>query len=344
LFSLINLSLVLAGTILVTDSLSQASDRVAAPAGVFSPLPPGVRGGSLVGAQTAAAEGIEALFHNPAEILSVEGWEGGYAHADPFGIVPAHYTAGIYHRPGQSWAAGAAWSRVGDEVFSENQVLLSAAWGTSVMRLGGTYKLRFAGTGGGGTGFVDPEEGLQRQVSGSAFGWLGFDVGLTARPFGSAYVFGIAFRDLLSRIQWDTQNEAGTAAGKYAEYVPVSMSYGFQFIPDPFLRFMADIAPSLYHDASTRLATGTECHPLELLPATPWKSWVSQALALRLGYGRDLFEAEDNHRLGLGAGLELPYRTFAMKADLGYEIPFALDDAGQWRWGVSFSGATIPGF
>ena len=126
----------------------------------------------------------------------------------------------------------------------------------------------------------DPETGLGRQVDGSALGLLGFDVGATVQPFGPKYVMGVAFKDLLSRISWNTDNEAGTAQGDYAEYVPVTLRYGFLFDPDPFLDLVVDFEPSLYHDGRSKLATGIEMVPFELLKDGWVKDHIHDMLAL----------------------------------------------------------------
>jgi hypothetical protein len=183
------------------------------------------------------------------------------------------------------------------------------------VRLGATYKLRFAGTGDGGESFVDPEAGLERQVSGTGFGLLGFDVGATVQPFGPKYVMGLVFKDLLSRIAWSTGNEAGTAEGDYAEYVPVSLRYGFLFDPDPFLDLVVDFEPSLYHDGRSKLATGLEIIPLELLKDGRMKEHVRDLLALRTGYGRNLFTNEASPLGGPGIRVELQLRGPRQPAD-----------------------------
>jgi hypothetical protein len=314
---------------------ARAEDISSAP-GAFAPVPLGGRGTALAGAQTAAPSGVEALLYNPAALAGVENWAGGYYYSDMYALVPFNFTAGIYRLPqlqGRPFVVGAAWIQNGDEVYSENEVLLSGAYNRGWVRLGATYKLRFAGSGEGGESFVDPELGLERRVDGSAFGLLGFDVGATIMPWGPKYVMGVAFKDLLSRISWSTSNEAGTAEGDYAEYVPVTLRYGFLFDPDPFLDLVVDFQPSLYHDARARLASGIEVIPLEVLKDGWLKDHIRDLLAMRIGYGRNLFTNEASHRLTLGTGLAYRYMGIRMAVDMGYEWNFNFEDANNLRMG-----------
>lgn len=314
----------------------RAYDVSSAP-GAFAPVPIGGRGTALAGAQTAAPYGVEAIIYNPAAMDATREWAGGYYYSDMYAMVPYHFTAGLYRLPGQPFVVGAAWLQNGDEVYSENEVLLSGSYARGWVRLGATYKLRFAGTGGGGESFIDPEAGLERQVEGRAFGLLGFDVGATVQPFGPKYVMGVTFKDLLSRISWRTGNQAGTAEGDYAEYVPVTLRYGFLFDPDPFLDLVVDMQPALYHDGLSKLASGLEVLPLEALRDGWLKQHIHDILALRLGYGRNLFTNEASHRFSLGSGLAYRYLGMRLAVDMGYEWNFNFDDHDNLRMGFTLT-------
>lgn len=320
--------------------LAPRAEDVAAAPGAFAPVPIGGRGTALAGAQTAAPYGVEAIIYNPAALGASGEWGGGYFYSDMYALVPYHYTAGLYrlpHLPGRPLVIGAAWLQNGDEVYSENEVLLAGSYTRGWIRLGAAYKLRFAGTGSGGESFIDPESGQDRRVDGSALGFLGFDFGATLQPFGPKYVMGVAFKDVLSRISWNTSNEAGTAAGEYAEYVPVSLRYGFLFDPDPFLDLVVDFQPSLYHDGRSKLATGIEVVPLEALKDGWLKQHIHDLLALRVGYGRNLFTNEASHRLSLGTGIAYRYKGMRLSVDLGYEWNFNFHDHNNLRMGFTLT-------
>lgn len=308
---------------------------VAAAAGAFAPVPIGGRGTALAGAQTAAPSGVEAIIYNPAAMGATGEWGGGYYYSDMYALVPYHFTAGLYRLPGRPFVLGAAWLQNGDDVYAENEVLLSGSYSHGWVRLGATYKLRFAGTGSGGESFLDPETNQNRQVAGSAFGLLGFDLGATVQPFGPKYVMGVTFKDMLSRISWSTSNDAGTAKGDYAEYVPVSLRYGFLFDPDPFLDLVVDFEPSLYHDGRSKLATGLEVIPLEALRDGWLKDHVRDILAMRVGYGRNLFTNEASHRLSMGTGIGYRYLGMRLNVDLGYEWNFNFEDNNNLRMGFT---------
>lgn len=324
----------LAAALLSAPSPLRAEDVAAAP-GAFAPVPIGGRGTALAGAQTAAPAGVEAVIYNPAAMGATDEWAGGYYYSDMYALVPYHYTAGLYRLPGRPFVLGAAWLQNGDEVYSENEVLLSGSFSRGWVRLGATYKLRFAGTGGGGEDFADPETNQSRKVDGQALGLLGFDLGATIQPFGPKYVMGVVFKDMLSRISWNTSNGAGTARGEYAEYVPVSLRYGFLFDPDPFLDLVVDFAPALYHDGRAKLATGVEIIPMELLRDGWLKDHIRGILALRAGYGRNLFTNEASHRLSLGSGLAYRYLGMRFAVDMGYEWNFNFDRHNNVRLGFN---------
>lgn len=314
----------------------RAADVSAAP-GAFAPIAIGGRGTALGGAQTAAPSGAEAILYNPAAMASVRDWTGGYAYAEMYDLVPYHFTSAAYRLKGRPFVLGAAWLQNGDEIYSENEVALGAAYEHGWVRLGGAYKLRFAGTGSGGEEFRDPETGLGRQVDGTALGLLGFDFGASIQPFGPQYTAGVVLKDLFSRISWNTENQAGTAQGKYAEYVPVTLRYGFLFDPDPFLDLAVDFEPSLYHDGLSRLATGVEMVPFELLPDSWGKSHVHDMLAGRVGYARNLFTKEASHRLSLGGGLSCRYMGMRLSVDMAYEWVYNFDGHDNVRVGFNLS-------
>ncbi len=329
---------ILAGATVIASALSPArAIDVSGQAGAFAPIAIGGRGTALAGAQTAAPSGVEAILYNPAAMASTKDWTGGYYYSDMYAMIPYHFTSATYRIKGKPFVAGAAWLQNGDEVYSENEVLLGGAFERGWVHLGASWKLRFAGTGGGGSEFRDPETGLGHQVQGSALGLLGFDVGATVQPFGPRYTMGVAMKDLLSRISWDTRNEAGTALGQYPEYVPVTLRYGFLFDPDPFLDLVVDYEPSLYHDGFTKLATGVEVVPLELLPDSRAKPFLHDLLAARVGYARNMFTKEASHRLSLGAGLG--YRSFGMRLsiDAAYEWVYNFQHHNNLRLGFNVS-------
>ncbi|MEO7423745.1 MAG: hypothetical protein ABI036_01080 [Fibrobacteria bacterium] len=305
--------------------------------GAFAPIAIGGRGTALAGAQTAAPVGVEAILYNPAAMAETRDWSGGYYYSNMYDLVPFHFTSATYRLPGRPFVLGAAWLQNGDDVYSENEVLLGGALERGWVHLGATYKLRFAGTNGGGSEFIDNEAHVGHQVQGTALGMLGFDVGATVKPFGPKYVFGVTLKDLLSRISWDTHNEANTALGEYAEYVPVTLRYGFLFDPDPFLDLVVDYEPSLYHDGLTKLSTGVEVIPFELLPDSRLKPYVHDMLAARIGYARNMFTREAAHRLALGGGLGYRYLGMRVNVDMAYEWVYNFEHHNNVRVGFSLS-------
>ncbi|HKP97826.1 MAG TPA: hypothetical protein VJ385_18965 [Fibrobacteria bacterium] len=325
-----------AGAIASALSAARAVDVSGTP-GAFAPIAVGGRGTALAGAQTAAPAGVEAILYNPAAMAETRDWSGGYYYSNMYDLVPFHFTSGTYRLKGRPYVLGAAWLQNGDDVYSENEVLLGGAFERGWVHLGAAYKLRFAGTGGGGSEFIDQETGLGHQVQGTALGLLGFDLGAAVRPFGPKYAMGVTLKDLFSRISWDTRNEAGTAMGEYAEYVPVTLRYGFLFDPDPFLDLVVDYEPSLYHDGFSKLATGVEVVPFELLPDSRIKPYVHDLLAARIGYARNMFTKEASHRLSTGAGLGYRYLGMRLNVDMAYEWVYNFEHHDNVRLGFNLS-------
>ncbi len=305
--------------------------------GAFAPISMGARGTGLAGAQTAAPDVVEAIIYNPAAMANTESWSGGYYYSNMYNLIPYHYTSATFRPKARPFVLGAAWLQNGDDVYSENEVLLGGAWSRGWVKLGGTYKLRFAGTGPGGSQFTDAATNLGHQVSGTALGLLGFDVGATIQPFGPKYTGGFVFKDLLSRIAWNTSNQAGTAGGSYAEYVPVSLRYGFLFQPDAFMALSVDYDPSLYHDTPTRLASGIEALPLELLPDSRVKPFIHDLLAVRTGYARNLYTKDASHRFSLGAGIAYAYSGMCLAVDMSYEWVYNFESNNNLRVGFNLS-------
>jgi hypothetical protein len=310
---------------------------VSGKAGAFAPFPVGARGAALAGAQTARPGVGDALFLNPAGITHVTQWNTSYQHANAYGLLPLHQVGGLWHQPNRPVWVGAAWKQSGDEVYAENEMRLGAAYRRDYMNVGATWNLRYAGTGTGGTDFHDPETGLNRRVEASALGLMGFDAGAIAHPFGPDYALGVVFHDLLSRVSWDSENEAGTAEGEYAQYLPITVRFGFYAKPDAAMAFMLDFEPSLYHDGLSRIATGIESFPMEWLPDSRAKAWVHDMVALRLGYTRNMFTQEAFHRLGLGGGFNMAYAGMALNCDIAYEWVFAFEDRNSLRFGFQLT-------
>jgi len=318
---------------LLLPSLCPPVQAVSGKAGAFAPLPVGARGAALAGAQVAAPEASEALILNPAGMTQVEFWNAGYHHASAYGIIPYHQVDGVYHLQGKSVWLGATWKENGDEIYAENEVRLGGAYRRGFISVGGAWNLRHAGTGAGGSDFRDPETGLNHRVDATGLGFLGFDVGAIARPFGDRYALGLAFHDLFSRISWDSENEANTAAGEYAQYVPVTMRLGFYAHPDQALAFFCDFEPSLYHDGISRLASGLEILPMEWLPDSQIKEWLRDCLATRIGYARNMFTDDAFHRLTAGTGLRLHHAGLTLQADMAYDWVFAFESRNTLRFG-----------
>jgi hypothetical protein len=305
--------------------------------GAFAQLQVGARGAGLAGAQTANPEASDALFINPAGITQIQTWHTGYYHANAYGLIPYHQVDATYRQTQYPVWLAAAWKQNGDAIYSENEIRLGAAFQKEYMSLGATWNLRYAGTGDGGADFRDPETGLNRRVEATGLGYFGFDAGAIAHPFGPRYGLGVAFHDILSRIAWNSSNEAGTAEGEYSQYLAIGVRFGLYAHPDDAVSFHLDYEPSLYHDGLSRIATGLEASPFEWLPNSMVKKAVHDLVLLRIGYARNMFSTEAFHRLASGVGLKMSYAGMILSTDMAYEWVYEYSGHNSLRFGFQLS-------
>jgi len=310
---------------------------VSGQAGVFALRDGGARSTALADAQTAQPMVSSALMLNPAGLYQLRHWEGAYFGSEYSDFDAGYSGFGAWRKKEAKWVLAASLNHQGDEVFGQDELRLGGNYSLGNVHAGATWILRHAGAGSEGTDFVDSESGVNHRVEAEAWGLMGLDAGLIITPFGSRYALGVVFQNLISQVAWSSSNEARSTSGDYTQYLPVNMRYGFMANPDPFMGFHVDLEPTLYHDGQSRLATGLEFTPLELLPDFSAKTHIHDLLKIRFGYGRNIFTADAYHRLALGAGFKMKYREYEMNADLGYQFLLSLGSANALGISVSIA-------
>ncbi|MBF0430083.1 MAG: hypothetical protein HQK83_02300 [Fibrobacteria bacterium] len=322
------LPLILLTVLLVV--INGLADELSGMPGAFATRDLGPRGAALAGAQTANPHATEALLYNPADLFDVK-WSGGYAYSRAFDLIPYNFPAASYRFSKTPLAFGVVAIQNGDAIYSENELFfgVSTAWG--FLRFGTSWKLRYASTGSGGEDFLDPESGQNTKVSGTGMGLAGFDFGVKGVFWKEKLCIGAVMKDAFSAVAWDTENEAGTAEGKYTEYVPLSIKVGmaYRFLSGAVIS--VDIEPGLYHlpppfdfeffktyeDIKNRLCLGLELYPLGMFSS----GWVKELIALRGGYSEDVFEKDKAKVFAMGGGLAFPMGSYLNVAiDAGYQI------------------------
>jgi hypothetical protein len=299
--------------------------------GAFAPVSMAARGEGMAGAQTARPVANEAFMYNPAALALIPRVSLGYSFNPVFQMVDYHYTS-IAGKPTKGpWRMGASFMRNGDEIYAENEVNLGLARVYFGFLVGANLKLRSAGTGSGGTDFLDPETGKNTKVEGSGIGWTGFDLGVIRPFFEDRLHLGVALRDLASGVSWSTENEAGTAAGDYFEFIPWSLRLGGSVIAATWIELSMDLEPAVYEDSKNRLSTATEIHPLGYLS----NPVLQKMVALRAGFRQTIMESNPSRFYTFGGSLKYEIDNYRFSLDGAYVINTIFEKRNAPVFGLS---------
>ncbi len=316
--------------------------------GAFVSVDLGSRSSALAGAQTAAPAASEVLLHNPSALYDAV-WSGGYTFSNTYSLLNYNYLAGSFKMEKRPIAIGIGFIQNGDDVYSENEIMLGAATAWRYLRAGVTWKIRYASTGDGGEDFFSPETGENTKVSGQGVGLSGFDLGVRGLFFKERFIVGWVIKDMFSGVAWETENDAGTAKGDYWEYIPMSMAVGVQIALVEDLQTAIDIDPGVYNlpeffdwnfleeysDIKNRLRIGVEWMPIYRFSKS---ELLKRLLVLRMGYAETLFEKDKSKYFAVGTGLAFPISESGktkVSLDGGYQISTVFRKHSSFRLGIS---------
>jgi|SRR5690554_3573541 len=294
----------------------------------------GARAWGMGGAYRTIVDDASAMIWNPAGLLDIEKRHSIIIeHLELMEFFSYSYLGYAQQLDsGKTLGGGLYYS--GDDLMSEIIGYLSLAVdGTDIselvaegfipeglINLGLSGKIFYSSFGANGYDPGLPDYLQGHNVSGNALGF-GLDTGLKVKPTTRDH-FSLTFKNLLNRIEWESENTAGTALGKYSENLPTGMTVGYVRKQER-LSFALDIAKSLYFDVEDNLHLGLEYQ-------------LRNELAVRAGYAQELVTA-DNQRFTLGAGINLDIMSAtAVSVNLAYLNFLDWEKHNSILLGVSF--------
>lgn len=297
----------------------------------------GARAWGLGGAYRTLVNDANSLIWNPAGLADIKGKNSlTLDHVELMEFFSYSYL-GYAHRLNDRWSLGTGLLYSGDEIMSEFVGYLSVGIDGSVIGdafFNGTIPKEMISVGisnkilyssyGKNDPLPDLPPYLQgHQVSGSALGYA-LDLGFKVSPSHSDH-FSLTIKNILSHVTWDSDNEAGTALGRYYESLPLTTIVGYARQQDR-LTFAVELDKSLYSDVEDNLHLGMEYQLL-------------REFALRAGYAQELVTA-DSQRLALGAGFNIDMETLPfLRFDIAYLINLDWEDHNSLLFSL-----TLPAF
>ncbi len=149
----------------------------------------------------------------------------------------------------------------------------------------------------------------EHQVSGSA-GGFGLDFGFNYELSPTAR-FGVMYRNLINKINWESKNGTGTAKGNYTENLPAELILGYSKSSKTVV-FAMDYYKSLYDDVDDAIHMGIEFPFL--------KRYFGNHILLRSGYSQELMKAENqSYYFGGGTNFNI-FKNGMFSMDIGYQV------------------------
>lgn len=276
----------------------------------------GARAWGLGGAYRTLVNNPGALIWNPAGLSGIKEKHSFSLEHTELTEFYSYSFFGYAYRLDEKRTFGCGILYSGDDVMSELTGYLSAGLDASVigdvlfkgvlpdnfLKIGMSGKVFYSSYGNNNLELGLPPEIYANQVSGSAFG-LGLDLGTRLKLTPKDH-FSMTFKNLLNRVRWESENDAGTALGGYNETLPVNWTLGYARHQNRVI-FAVDLHKSLYYDEEDNLHLG-----LEYL--------LSRELTLRAGYAQELVTA-DSQRFAVGAGINVDLPVIpTIRIDLTY--------------------------
>lgn len=296
----------------------------------------GARPMALGGAYTAAAADPLALIWNPALLQNQASTNNiMIEHSQILDFVEYSF-AGYTRRVNPLVSVGAGFLHNGDELMSESTVILGAAADLTLLsemiqpglmsagraKAGLNIKYFYSSFGTNrGTDFTD-FAGHNHRVSGSAAG-IGIDLGVGIDLTETDY-FGTAVKNLFADVNWDSENEAGTAQGSYSESLPLEWILGYAREMGRW-KLMIDLNKSLSGEIEDIFHGGVEYTLVD-------------DVFLRGGYSQELVTA-DNKKFMAGIGANLKIAGWANAGvNFTYLIHNQWSDNDSILFSIGFSG------
>ena len=278
----------------------------------------GARAMAMGGAYVAITQRANSILWNPAGLSNASGKHNISLDNVDFQNLYNYSFFGYGCKLKGDHAFGTGMIYSGDDAMSETTFYLSGAFNCKKFikpklfkkfSLGINFKYFGSSFGNNDDGSFIDELG-EHQVSGSANGF-GMDLGLQSEisivKKRSIDQIGIMWRNPFSTLNWESENEVGTAEGSYSEELPPSLIIGYGMIKERFI-FSLDYEKALFKDVEDMIRTGTEFR------------LFGRTMALRMGYSQEIYTG-DNRRYSIGLGFHINIkRKSLLLFDIAYQI------------------------
>ncbi|MFH1501526.1 MAG: hypothetical protein ABIG03_00630 [Candidatus Eisenbacteria bacterium] len=273
----------------------------------------GAREMAMGGAAIVSSSGAPAVFWNPAGLAATEAATELYVtYGDQMGLVPYSAASGV-KRVGKRYSVGVGVIYSGDEVLSEMTGLLCAAGNfqgvpwmpEGTVLAGAAVRARWASFGN--------NPGSDARVTGSALG-AAVDAGVIV-PLSASARFGVAGRDLVGILNWDS-----SSSGSYEEGVPPALVFGVAVELAESALVEVDLDKALRLDGRDLVSVGGEVE-------------MFGVAALRAGY-RVALAPHEYEEFSLGGGASVTTSRSEITLDVAYVFGKLADTL---RLGVRFA-------
>lgn len=303
---------------ILISSISFANNLSNIPA-AFMDVGYGAKPMSMGGAYVSLTDNANSIIWNPAGLCRISSKHNLSMDNVTFFDLYNYSFLGYGMKLNEMISLGSGLIYSGDEAMSEATLLVSMGLNGSIfgkpflekLNLGLSLKYFGSSFGNNSNGSYVDAQG-EHQVSGSANGF-GCDVGLQYKITEESNV-GLACKNALNNIFWESSNGTGTAQGDYDEGIPTTLTYGYSFSKNN-ITFALDYDKALYKDVEDIVHIGGEY------------TLLGKYLSLRSGFSQELYTSE-NRKYGFGVGTKLNiWQNSLLHFDVGYEIQ------PQWQGG-----------
>lgn len=274
---------------------------------------------AMGGAFVSLSDRPTSVIWNPAGLNMMKGEHNIAFDNSTYLKLIAYNFYGYGHKLNEKISLAGCLTYSGDRALSEITLFLSGAVnGTMFVQESSNYyvllkkidiglNLKYYGNtfGNNDDGIFIDENGLNHQVTGTSSGF-GIDLGLLTR-ISTGHKIGLLWRNPLTNITWKSENEIGTAQGKYSESYPPALVFGYSYDMKN-TAFSLDLDKSIYSDTDDKIKSGLEYRLFKNI------------FALRTGYSQELFTA-NNKKLSFGTGFNFKiWKQTTVSFDLAYQV------------------------
>ncbi len=274
----------------------------------------GARAAGMGNAFVAAANDANAVFWNPAGVVSVEAVSFEFNYLNQLQLVPFSSLSGVIPLEKGKDGIGVGLIYSGDDALKEFTFI--AAYGRKIgkFNFGVNIKYRYATFGNNGFdesdySVFDPGEisaGEATQVFGSGNGF-GLDLGIIY-ALSESVNLGLSVKDAFAPFNWssDTKSETQKPKGEYNEPMPTQVFVGVSLHPFEALLVNADYKPALLNDEQNSFFFGAEYAFMNMI-------------SFRAGT-QQVINSTDDEKYHFGVGVNYAFGGIAVSANYAYVV------------------------